>query len=245
MNEGVNMNWVDLIVIAIILGLALIGLKKGIVYSVFKLASFFIAAILSVKLYPMIANTLSGTKMFDSIKTGIFDNLMLRQEALNPSINDGAKVTAQSVVDGLSLPGFMKNMIENSVIKSLPDLTQLIDVSTVMDSVSDMLAHMIIDIISLIVMFIVIRIGLFILERVIKGVTRLPVIKQADKLGGFTFGALEGLLTVYIVFAILMMFSASPQFQGLFDAIEESTIAKVLYQNNFIVDWMFPKDTIV
>jgi len=56
-------------------------------------------------------------------------------------------------------------------------------------------------------------VGLFVLERVLKGVTSLPIVKQADKAGGFILGALEGLLTVYIVFAILIMFSASPKFQ--------------------------------
>jgi len=145
----------------------------------------------------------------------------------------------------LSLPGFMKGMIKNSLLKSLPSLTELIDVSTIMDSLSDVLAHMIVDIISLIVMFVAVRVGLFVLERVLKGVTSLPIVKQADKAGGFILGALEGLLTVYIVFAILIMFSASPKFQGVFEAIESSTVAKVLYHNNFIVDWMFPKDVIV
>jgi len=82
-----------------------------------------------------------------------------------------------------------------------------------MDSLSDVLAHMIVDIISLIVMFVAVRVGLFVLERVLKGVTSLPIVKQADKAGGFILGALEGLLTVYIVFAILIMFSASPKFQ--------------------------------
>jgi len=94
-------------------------------------------------------------------------------------------------------------------------------------------------------MFVAVRVGLFVLERVLKGVTSLPIVKQADKAGGFILGALEGLLTVYIVFAILIMFSASPKFQGVFEAIESSTVAKVLYHNNFIVDWMFPKDVIV
>ncbi|HOM02299.1 MAG TPA: CvpA family protein [Acetivibrio sp.] len=239
------MNWIDLVVIAIILGLALVGYKKGVVYAVFKLASFFISAILSVKLYPIISNILSKSKLFDSIKRGIFTNLMLRQEAMSLGVNSAAKASAQSVVDGLNLPGFMKDMIKNSIGKSLPNLTDLIDVSTIMESLSDVLAHMIIDIISLIVMFVVIRIALFILQGVLKGITSLPVIKEVDKIGGFTLGALEGLMVVYIVFAVLMMFSASPKFQGLFDAIESSGIAKVLYQNNFIVDWMFPKDIIV
>lgn len=239
------MNWIDLVVIAIILVLAWIGLKKGIVYSVFKLASFFISAVLSAKLYPIIAKILSNSQVFHSIKKGIYHNLMLRHEALSLPFDAAAKATAQSVVDGLSLPGFMKGMIKNSLLKSLPSLTELIDVSTIMDSLSDVLAHMIVDIISLIIMFVAVRVGLFVLERVLKGVTSLPIVKQADKAGGFILGALEGLLTVYIVFAILIMFSASPKFQGVFEAIESSTVAKVLYHNNFIVDWMFPKDVIV
>jgi len=69
--------------------------------------------------------------------------------------------------------------------------------------------------------------------------------KTGGQSGRIYLGALEGLLTVYIVFAILIMFSASPKFQGVFEAIESSTVAKVLYHNNFIVDWMFPKDVIV
>jgi len=40
---------------------------------------------------------------------------------------------------------------------------------------------MIVDIISLIVMFVAVRVGLFVLERVLKGVTSLPIVKQADK----------------------------------------------------------------
>ena len=53
------MNWIDIVVIAVIVGLGVIGLKKGLVYSLFKFASFFISAILAIKLYPVVAKVLS------------------------------------------------------------------------------------------------------------------------------------------------------------------------------------------
>lgn len=234
------MNWTDLVVIGIIIGLGLIGLSKGFIISLFKLASFFVAAILSVKLYPLVAKILAGTPMFDNIKSGIFKNLMLQQQAQSPEVNEGAKATAQTVIDGLQLPGFMKEMIRKNIVENMPDVTKLVDVSKIMDSISDVLAHVIIDIMSLILLYIAIRIGLIFLRYVLQGISKLPVFKQIDKLGGFSFGALEGLLTVYIIFAVMMLFHASPQFKGFFDAVETSAVAKFFYQNNFIVDWMFP-----
>lgn len=238
------MNWIDLVVIVIIVGLGVIGLKKGLFYSLFKFASFFISAILAIKLYPFIANALSGTKLFAGIKTAIFNRLMLEQEAITPGLNEGSKVTAESVIEGLNLPGFVKDMLENSIVQSMPDITELVNVSSIVDSISGLLAHVVINIISLIVLFILIKIALFIVEHMIKGVTDLPVIKQADKIGGFALGALEGVLVVYVAFAIMMMFNTLPQFKGLFDAIENSALAGIFYQNNFIVDWMFPKNVI-
>ena len=74
----------------------------------------------------------------------------------------------------------------------------------------------------------------------LKGITKLPVVKQIDKLGGFALGAVEGLLTVYIVFAILMLFNSSPSFRNVYETIEASKIARFFYENNFIVDFMFP-----
>ena len=162
-----------------------------------------------------------------------------------PGLNEGTKVTAKSVIEGLNLPGFVKDMVGNSIVKSIPDISELVNVSGVVDSISGILAQVIINIISLIVLFALIKIGLFIVENMIKGVTDLPVIKQADKIGGFALGALEGVLAVYAAFAIMMMFNTLPQFQGFFDAVENSVLAGIFYQNNFILDWMFPKNVIV
>ncbi|NLP13571.1 MAG: CvpA family protein [Clostridium sp.] len=239
------MNWIDIVVIAVIVGLGVIGLKKGLVYSLFKFASFFISAILAIKLYPVVAKVLSGTKLFTGIKAAIFERLMLQQQAAMPGLNEGTKVTAKSVIEGLNLPGFVKDMVGNSIVKSIPDISELVNVSGVVDSISGILAQVIINIISLIVLFALIKIGLFIVENMIKGVTDLPVIKQADKIGGFALGALEGVLAVYAAFAIMMMFNTLPQFQGFFDAVENSVLAGIFYQNNFILDWMFPKNVIV
>ena len=239
------MNLVDFAVITIIIIFGLIGMTKGFIHSVFKLVSFFVAVVVSVKCYPLVANLLEKTAIFTNIKSSIHKNLMLQQQAHSPEIGEGAKLTAQSVIDSLNLPGFLKEMIENSMIDKITDLTKMIDIAKVMESISDILAHVVLDIISLVLLYILIRIALVFLRFVLQGIAKLPVFKQMDKMGGFAFGALEGLLTVYIIFTVLMLYHSLPTFKVFFDAIEGTANETIIYRKKYKVDWMFPKNTII
>lgn len=237
------MNWSDLLVIAIIVFFGFIGIKNGFIYSIFKLVSFFVASILSVKFYPLLSNIIDKTFIFTNIKSGILKNLLLQKEAQSGIVNQGAQNAAGAVVDGLKLPGFLKEAIKGQLAKE--NVMNLLDLSAIMDKISDIMTHIVIDILSLLLLYIAIRIGLIFLRFILQEIAKLPVFKQMDKLGGFAFGAVEGLLTVYIVFAFLMLFASTPAFKGFFEAVETSAFAKFFYQNNLIVDWMFPKGKIM
>lgn len=232
------MNWSDLLVLGIILVFGIIGLSKGFIFSIFRLASFFMSLILSIKLYPVVAKFLTGTSLYTVIKQSIFKSLMLQQQIQSPAVDQQVKEAgAKAVVDNLHLPGFMKDMIKDS----LPNATSLIDVSRIMDLVSDKLATLTIEIISVVLLYIFIRVALTFARVILQGLAKLPVFKQCDKLGGFAFGAVEGLLTVYVLLAVVMLFNTAPQFKGLFEAMDSSILAKYFYENNFIMNLMFPK----
>ncbi|RCX20930.1 colicin V production protein [Anaerobacterium chartisolvens] len=236
------MNWIDLVFICIMVVFGIIGLTNGFIFSVFRLASFFISALVSIKLYPVVAKILIETPLYDNIKGGIFKRLMLQQQTQAPAV-DGEikKAAADTVIGGLHLPDFLKD----SLISNMPDPTKLIDMSAIMDTISGKLAGVVIDIISLIALYIAIRVGLLFLRFILQGIAKLPLFKQVDKLGGFAFGAVEGLLTIYIICTVIMLFSTSPSFNGVFDAIDNSVVARFFYENNIIVDIMFPQDTLV
>ncbi|MCX7711740.1 MAG: CvpA family protein [Clostridia bacterium] len=236
------MNWSDLLVLGIIVGFGIIGLTRGFILSIFRLASFLVSIIASIKLYPVVAKFLMKTALYTNIKQSIFKSLMHQQQVQSSGVNDQLKEAgAKAVVDNLHVPGFLKDMIEKDMVKSLlPNPTSLIDMSRVMDFISDKLATITIEIISLVLLYIAIRIALTFARVILQGIAKLPLFRQVDKLGGFALGAVEGLLTVYVLFAIVMLFNAAPQFQGLFEAMDTSIVAKFIYQNNFIVDWMFP-----
>ncbi|MCX7841834.1 MAG: CvpA family protein [Clostridia bacterium] len=231
------MNWSDLIVLGIILAFAVVGMVKGFILSVFRLTSFFVSIIISIKFYPVAAEFLKGTFLYTSIQKSIFKSLMLQQQTQGPNVGEQVKQSlAQRIIESLHLPGFMKDMVTSSI----PDIAKLTDVSRIVELISRELASIAVSVISLVLLYIAVRIALIFVRIILEGVAKLPVFKQLDKLCGFALGAVEGLLTVYIILAVVMLFNAAPQFGQLFEAMESSVLARFLYQHNFIVDWMFP-----
>ena len=232
------MNWSDLLVIGIIAGFGLIGLSNGFILSIFRIASFFVSVLVSVKFYPVVADFLMKTTLYSNIRQSIFKNLMKQQtQAPKTSGTSGA----EAVINGLNLPDFMKDMLKQPV----QDTSKLVDLTGIVDYISGRLATFAVEMISLVLLFILISVAFTFARFILQGIAKLPLFKQFDKLGGFALGAVEGLLTIYILFAVIMLFNAAPQLSGFFEAMDSSQIAKYFYQNNFIVDWMFPKSTMI
>jgi len=230
------MNWLDVAVLALIGVFAIIGLSNGFIFSIFRLVSFFISIFLSLKLYPFLSSLLIKIGVYGKIQAAILKNLLGQAQVLAPDVDNQAKqVAADSIIKNLKLPGFLKG----TLINKLPNPSELVDFSEAIESISNELANIITSIISLILIYIIVRIILIFARVILRGIAKLPIFKQMDKLGGLAFGAVEGLLTVNVFFAVLMLFNSNPKFEDLFAAIESSLIASFFYQNNFIINWMF------
>lgn len=233
------MNWSDYFVIALIILFAIIGLKKGFVMSAFKVLSFFACIYASLKFYPLLAGILEKTPVYGVIKDSILKNLLLRGQEASASSAAAVSGTAgaEAMIGPLPLPDFFKKIM----IDKLPASSELIDVQGgIMNAIGDELAKMVVAVLSLITLYFILRVVLAFAGIILKGVSRLPLFKQVDKLGGFILGALQGFLAIYLLCAILFLFSANSQFAEVFNNIESSLFAGNFYKNNFIINWMFP-----
>ena len=70
-------------------------------------------------------------------------------------------------------------------------------------------------------------------------ITKLPVIRQADKIGGVVYGAVEGMVIVYMVLGIISLASVIWSDNILITAITKSAIGEMLYNNNIILKIVF------
>lgn len=95
-------------------------------------------------------------------------------------------------------------------------------------------SHKIIYYITFIILFIGIKIILKFVTILADLITKLPIIKQFDKTGGFIYGLIKGFLIVTALFAVISLISPMLD-EKYINAIDNSYISKTLYNHNIII----------
>lgn len=231
------LNFADLGVFIVIAFFTVLGYNMGLVISVYKISSYFIAIWLALKLYPKVTAILMGTKVFEAIKTAIGENfLRQRAEALVEAGESAMGNFFDSVIESVPLPEFVRQYI----LGFMPDSGPSLSVDAVIENISGKLAEVAVSVFSLLIIFIGIRIALVLFKRLLENITKIPMIKQVDKAGGLILGLAEGILVVYFAMALLMLFNSTETFAQIYGWIETSMFARRFFENNFILGVMFP-----
>lgn len=206
----------DLIIIAILVLSIIMGYKKGLIKVVFNIFAFFIALIATIILYRPVANIIiNNTEIDDKIKSAIINNTTEEKQSEESSSNTG-----------------MQKYIEDA-IKNTADEAK----SQVIETVAKTVSIRAVEILTSIILFIVIRAVLIVLKVFTQAIANLPLIKQFNELGGVVYGIAKGLIIVYIILTI-MYFVVSINGKGnISEAINNSYITKILYNNNIIVNY--------
>lgn len=206
----------DLIIIAILVLSIIMGYKKGLINVVFNIFAFFIALIATIILYRPVSNIIiNNTEIDDKIKSAIINNTTEEKQSEESSSNTG-----------------MQKYIEDA-IKNTADEAK----SQMIETVAKTVSIRAVEILTSIILFIVIRAVLIVLKVFTQAIANLPLIKQFNELGGVVYGIAKGLIIVYIILTI-MYFVVSINGKGnISEAINNSYITKILYNNNIIVNY--------
>ncbi|MGE5328845.1 MAG: CvpA family protein [Deltaproteobacteria bacterium] len=225
------MNWIDFAVIGIVVAYSLIGYARGFVYSVFKVASFFVSAFLSIQAYPYVSKLLISVMHLDStLKKMIGENLdkiITPEQLAKPNPVTG-------IIESWSLPKPIEEMVMNGAAVQVGQMKQ-----SIVENISASLSIVAVNLISIIAVFAIVSFILIFARSILQGIASLPIFAQINRAGGFVFGILEGLIVIYIGFAVLTIFSSSKDMQNIFSAINTSLVAKQLYANNILILWAF------
>lgn len=207
---------VDLIIIAIVLLFIFLGYKKGLTGSLIKLLSFIIAIVVAFVLYKPVANAvIENTVIDDNIRTTLRATLGVEDKTENTEEN-----VPSTIMDNIN------KEIENAT-------------DEVKANVIDQTTITIVNIGSGIVIFLAVRVILVLISLFAKILTDLPVIKQVDKLGGLAYGAIEGIVIVYAVLAVISLTSVIWANNAVVTAIAKSSLGEMLYNNNIILNLLF------
>ena len=207
---------VDLKIIAVVLLFIFLGYKKGLTGSLIKLLSFIIAIVVAFVLYKPVANAvIENTVIDDNIRTTLSATLGVEDKTENTEEN-----VPSTIMDNIN------KKIENAT-------------DEVKANVIDHTTITIVNIGSGIVIFLAVRVILVLISLFAKILTDLPVIKQVDKLGGLAYGAIEGIVIVYAVLAVISLTSVIWANNAVVTAIAKSSLGEMLYNNNIILKLLF------
>lgn len=200
----------DICVLAIVAFFTWSGYKSGFMKSFVRVASYIISLAISFFLYPVISDLL--------IKTPIYDKLV---EII------GQKYIAENFADSMGQGSF------GILSKYVND-----GVQSVALGISESIALLIINILAFVIILILSKIIIRVVGNLLGLFTKLPIIKQFNRLGGAVLGGLIGVLVLYILSAVLILFSPIDPQSRLTYEIENSTFASEIYENNIILDFL-------
>lgn len=198
----------DIVVIAIIALCTFIGYKQGLVKSAIKILAFFIAIIVALILYkPVSGIIIKNTSIDDTIKNAIVEKI-----APN-GIDKEQEVTVEDEIS-VKILGSAKNTIEG---------------------IAETFAIKLVETITLLLIYIIIKIGLKFVTALTDLITKIPLLKQINKAGGTIYGIIKGIVLIYTILAVLYL--ATPLLSNtITENIDKTIITKVLYNNNIILN---------
>lgn len=206
----------DLIVVGVIVIAFFVSARKGLVKSVWRIAALIITIALVTAFKTPMVNYLSQTNIADTIYDTIVQRLTPDELASIKTDNEDSE----------------KSIIPAYIVKELTsseDLQKTINRGT--DEMAQKLTLCALQIIATVALFIIIRVFLMAAFMILDGMSKLPLINQANALLGGLLGVVNILAVIYIACALLSLFAKS-EVIGL---IEQSYIVKYFYNYNILL----------
>jgi len=215
---------------------AFIGYRRGLVRTLYRFVSFILALILASRLYPIVSGALRGSFVFDFIRDRIagatnFEEAF-RENVPAPDISEA--IRNNNIIEALPLPQPIRDALHNS---NTPDMFELLRVSTIEDFITGFFANIIINVLSLIIVFLLVLIILHFAGKALGIVDKIPIIKSFNRAGGLAAGALIGGIIVWLMLFVVIMFFSTGASDFLYGLIDGSALATWLIDSG----WMFPR----
>ena len=208
---------IDLIIVAVIAICIIIGYVRGLTGCLIKILSFVLSLVIAFVLFVPVSNfVIENTQIDENLEKSIREMLISdnksSEEEMPTAMSDYINKRAEEIVD---------NAKEEVVNATARDISQTIVKAG-----------------TWIALFIVARIALIFLKLITSLISKLPVIKQCDKLGGIIYGVLEGLLITYFALAVISFITPITN-KNLSENINKSYLGSQMYNHNLLLKIIF------
>lgn len=249
---------IAVVVFAIFALFALWGWKQGLIKIVVSIAAMVVTIIATAIIAPLISSAINEkTDWNEKISESVYQMI-----SKNKNINDSfdideedtyiegiEKVSEQqtgAIAGKIQMIGERVNMPQN-VIDTITEISsaELIDEitakgsATIKEIAMRAFAMRLADIILRAVVYSAVFIIIFVILKIVVSITgligMLPVIHQANQIGGLLCGLIEALIVVWVMFTVITALGGTTQMSQLIGKIHDNVVTDFIYNNNPIM----------
>ena len=224
------MNWLLILVIILFLGSTYSGYRKGLFKTIFSIASIIIAILITTFVSPYIAKQINGNV---GINSKISEQVIGLIDNCTEKMSDEEQ---EKFIDNMPVPKYIKGYLKKN---NNLQVYQERSLDSFSEYIVDELVRIIINLITFVIVYFAIRIGLLIVTIMGNIITKLPVIEQFDGMGGTLLGSVQGIIEIWVLFIIITFLSQTEFGMSAMQCIENNTILNILYNNNIIMHIMY------
>ena len=85
-----------------------------------------------------------------------------------------------------------------------------------------------------IILFLLIKIGLRFITALANLVTKLPILKQVNELGGIIYGLIRGLLIIYVILLVVNISGEISPENSVYESVSETSLGKFMMEYNVL-----------
>lgn len=223
------MDWICIVLGILFLICFFVGWAQGFFKVLVSLAGLIASIVVAIYIAPNVSGYLEEhTELDDKIATYISEELRF---------SDGGKEKSRGeqveVINDLPLSASLKaNILDNNN----SEMYSALDAVGVYDYIAKSIAVVILNALVFCVLVLVCRAFFFSLGKMVDGLSKLPIIRSIDKIGGGLLGGMKGLILIWIFFLLLSITSTSVISQEMIASINQIFLFKLLYDNNLLLD---------
>lgn len=219
------MNYIDIGVIVILAFFAISGRIRGLVKTCFSFVPMLAGLVLTNQFYPVLSKILRKTFIYEGLKEGV-------GKALNLDGLLSSTLTGNDTIGALNLPEFLKTAL---VKNNNPVVYNILGVNKISEYISGYVANICLNVLCMAVVFVVIVAVCKFVLAALDLIAKLPVINFLNKTGGLAVGLLQGVIVLWIMGLVLVVFYSNPVFTSFFQLLDESKLGIFFYEKNVLL----------
>lgn len=227
----------QVILLIAVIGLLLVmfgeGYRKGIIRIVLSLGITIVSYILALSLSgPCQSFIKNNTEIYNKVNTQMQEYV---DKYISEQLDARSKEAQSDAIKELKLPSTIQNKL---ISDNTADVKLNMGVNSFSEYIATSMTDMLIESLSVIVLFILIKIILRIVVMLLDLVSRLPVIHGINKSLGGIVGLVEGVLIIWAACILLTAAGGTDIGQKIFSAISSNKILSFIYNNNILLKFM-------